>query len=140
MSEFATQLEPPVTTSLKQLLVDRILSEGPITFHDWMNAALYSPSSVTTCEPISRDGAGKVTIGPARNAANCLLQPLPGTSNSSMKDSTGQGDSHILEAGAGDGTFAHGVLCHLREHSPDVYGVTQYLIDELSEDARGANS
>jgi SAM-dependent MidA family methyltransferase len=42
----------------------------------------------------------------------------------------------ILEAGAGNGQFAWGVLETLRVQFPDVFESTRYLIDEASADAR----
>ena len=42
----------------------------------------------------------------------------------------------IIEAGAGAGDFAYGVLSSLQSNFPDVFAVTHYLIDEISPDAR----
>ena len=42
----------------------------------------------------------------------------------------------VLEAGAGSGKFAEGVLDTLRLRSPDVFKATRYLIDELSPSSR----
>ncbi|HKP72065.1 MAG TPA: SAM-dependent methyltransferase, partial [Pyrinomonadaceae bacterium] len=42
----------------------------------------------------------------------------------------------ILEAGAGAGDFAHGVLQTLRRDHPRVFQATRYLLDERSPDAR----
>jgi SAM-dependent MidA family methyltransferase len=41
----------------------------------------------------------------------------------------------IIEWGAGDGTFAAGVLHTLRDQFPAVFEATQYVIHELSDDA-----
>ena len=42
----------------------------------------------------------------------------------------------IVEVGAGRGDFALGVLTSLQIDFPDVFAATNYLIDELSDDAR----
>lgn len=42
----------------------------------------------------------------------------------------------IVEAGAGSGQFACGVLSTLRANDPEVFAVTRYLIDEVSPDSR----
>jgi SAM-dependent MidA family methyltransferase len=38
----------------------------------------------------------------------------------------------IVEVGAGDGWFAHGLLASLRDRFPQVFSATQYVIDELN--------
>ena len=45
-------------------------------------------------------------------------------------------DWTILEAGAGDGTFAFGVLSTLRDEYPEVFCATKYLVDEVSDNSR----
>jgi SAM-dependent MidA family methyltransferase len=47
------------------------------------------------------------------------------------------GDLTIVECGAGDGTFASGVLRTLRDQFPLRFVETRYVVYELSEDARG---
>jgi len=42
----------------------------------------------------------------------------------------------LVECGAGDGTFAAGVLRTLQEQFPQVFADTQYVVCELSDDAR----
>src|SRR2546429_5124940 len=42
----------------------------------------------------------------------------------------------ILEAGAGSGEFARGVLTGLKSNYPDVFRATRYAIDEISPDCR----
>lgn len=42
----------------------------------------------------------------------------------------------IFESGAGRGDFAQGVLSTLRRHDPEVFAVTNYVIDEISPSAR----
>src|ERR1051325_2283531 len=42
----------------------------------------------------------------------------------------------IVECGAGDGRFAAGVLQTLADRFPAVFAATQYVVNELSDDAR----
>jgi SAM-dependent MidA family methyltransferase len=45
-------------------------------------------------------------------------------------------DLTIVECGAGDGSFAYGVLRTLRDQFPSRFATTQYVVYELSDDAR----
>jgi SAM-dependent MidA family methyltransferase len=45
-------------------------------------------------------------------------------------------DLTIVECGAGDGSFAYGVLRTLRDQFPSRFAATQYVVYELSDDAR----
>ena len=54
------------------ILIDRIKRQGPITFRDWMEAALYHQSMATTTVPIENDGAGKGTIAPVLSEVGYL--------------------------------------------------------------------
>lgn len=42
----------------------------------------------------------------------------------------------IVEAGAGSGEFAHGVLSALQSHHPEIFATTAYMIDEISAGSR----
>ena len=47
-----------------------------------------------------------------------------------------EGDLTIVESGAGDGSFASGVLRTLRDQFPSHFAKTRYVVYELSNDAR----
>ena len=136
MPELEAQLDGPVTTSLKQTLVDRIRREGPITFHDWMLAALYDPLfGYYTRADLPRWGReGDYRTSPERSE---LFAATFARHFSHLYEKLARpGKFTILDCGAGDGSFALGVLSYLRDHQPTVFEVTRYLIDELSEDSR----
>src|SRR5262245_59745562 len=125
----------PDTRSLRQVLIDRIRREGPITFYDWMNAALYSPSfGYYMRSDLQRWGReGDYRTSPERSE---LFAATFARYFGQLYEKLDRPKTHtILECGAGEGTFAHGVLFYLRERLPDVFGVTQYIIDEVSPDS-----
>jgi SAM-dependent MidA family methyltransferase len=122
--------------TLADRLRDRIKRDGPITFHDWMQAALYDERDgyYRRADRIRQGRAGDYRTAPetsplfgatfAKYFAQCysrLGSPVSWT---------------IFEMGAGRGDFAHAVLNTLRTSFPDVFAATQYLIGELGDAAR----
>jgi SAM-dependent MidA family methyltransferase len=123
-------------SSLAARLRARIEREGPITFCDWMQAALYDERHGYYCRPgqIRQGRAGDYRTAPETSPlfaatfasyfsklfADFLFElgPTPAWS--------------IFEAGAGGGEFAHGVLTNLSENYPEVFAATTYVIDEVS--------
>jgi SAM-dependent MidA family methyltransferase len=122
--------------SLAARLRDRIRREGPISFRDWMAAALYD----------EREGyyrrADRARWGPAGDyRTSAERSPLfPAAFAAYFAALFGELGSPpawtIVEAGAGAGDFAGGVLGALRDWFPHVYSATQYIIDEVSDAAR----
>lgn len=117
--------------SLTDDLINRIRREGPITFHDWMKEALYNEAAGYYVRPGAPiwGRAGDYRTSPetselfaatfARFFAELyqhLNRPL---------------DFKIVEFGAGDGSFAEGVLRSLRSYFPDVYSTTTYFVVEV---------
>jgi SAM-dependent MidA family methyltransferase len=140
MPELETQLDTSVAASLKQNLIDRILREGPITFHEWMASALYDPSlGYYTRADLKRWGReGDYRTSPERSE---LFAATLAKYFSLLYEKLDQPDPFtILEFGAGDGTFAHGVLSYLRDQSPEVFRAAHYLVDEVSDDSRNRSS
>ena len=129
-------VDHPSEASLAERLRERIRREGPITFRDWMAAALYDPQGGYYCRPdILRWGrAGDYRTAPERSP---LFAATFARYFASIYDELGAPDVlTIIEAGAGAGYFAQGVLETLRSLFPRVFAATRYLIDEASEDAR----
>ena len=119
--------------SLTERLRELIQREGPITFHDWMKAALYDPNGgyYQRADRKRWGREGDYRTSPERSelfAATFaryfvkLAEELEGLT--------------IVEGGAGDGTFASGVLSTLRDQFPSHYAETRYVVYELSDDAR----
>ena len=124
------------STSLAERLRARIRREGPISFRDWMQAALYDERDGYYCRRgrVRWGRAGDYRTAPERS-------PLFAATFARyfMKLFVELGSPErwsIIEAGAGAGDFAYGVLSSLQSNFPDVFAVTHYLIDEISPDAR----
>src|SRR3982751_2363670 len=116
---------------LADRLRDRIQQAGPITFHDWMQAALYDEHDgyYRRLDRVRQGRPPNYTPPPetsplfgatfANYFAKCYLdlgRPASWT---------------IFEIGAGRGDFAHAVLATLRTSFPDVFQATRFLIAEI---------
>ena len=128
----------PTTSTLSERLHERIRAEGPITFRDWMKAALYDETEGYYCRlnsnPWGREGDYRTS--PERSA---LFASTFGRYFAGLHDKLGHPSEWIIfEAGAGDGSFAEGVLKTLRDFFPDVFRATHYIIDEINSEARTA--
>ncbi len=122
--------------SLNQRLVQRIQSEGAITFAEWMRAALYEPGDgYYSRHDLTRWGrAGDYRTSAERSA---LFSATFARYFARLYHEMGQPPAWtILEAGSGGGHFAHGVLQSLNNHFPEVFAATHYVIDEASASAQ----
>ena len=121
---------------LANRLRERIQRNGPITFYEWMKAALYDPIDgyYRRTDRVRQGRAGDYRTAPELSplfAATFVryfakLFAELGYSN----------ELTIFEAGAGDGDFAFGVLSSLQKYHRDVFLSTTYVIDEVSCDSR----
>lgn len=117
-------------TPLGGLLRERVAREGPLSFRDVMQAALYDPQFgyYTNLRGFGADG--DFITSPERHPAfgwllgrqaldlwEALERPRP---------------FKILELGAGSGALAESLMQFLREHVPS----TRYTLDELSPSLR----
>jgi SAM-dependent MidA family methyltransferase len=122
--------------SLAERLRELIRREGPITFHDWMKAALYDPDGGYYQRPdFKRWGReGDYRTSPERSEffAATFARYFAGLFDELQRPE----EWTIVECGAGDGRFAAGVLRTLADQFPTVFGATRYLVYELSTDAR----
>ena len=124
------------SSSLAERLRARIRREGPISFHDWMQSALYDKWEGYYCRSdLDRQGRG----GDYRTAPE--TSPLFAATFTryfaKLFAELGSPSSWtILEAGAGSGEFARGVLSVFKAKRPDIFSATRYLIDEVSPDCR----
>jgi SAM-dependent MidA family methyltransferase len=126
----------PHTSTLTGRLRERIRREGPITFRDWMKAALYDERDGYYCRPNSNPWGreGDYRTSPERSA---LFSATFARYFASLYEKLDQPSAWtIAEAGAGDGSFAGGVLKTLRDFFPRVFSATSYTIDEISSAAR----
>jgi len=122
--------------NLAARLRSRIQREGPISFHDWMQTALYDERDGYYLRPdlIRQGRAGDYRTAPetsplfAATFAQYFLK--------SYFDLGAPRQLIIVEAGAGSGHFARGILTALQSSAPETFAATRYLIDEVSPDAR----
>jgi SAM-dependent MidA family methyltransferase len=122
--------------NLEERLRERIRREGPISFYEWMKAALYDERDGYYCR---RDRVRQGRHGDYRTAPE--MSPLFGAAfaNYFMKSYFDLGAPPfwtIVEIGSGTGDFAHDVLRSLQINFPSVFDATQYIIDEVSADAQ----
>jgi SAM-dependent MidA family methyltransferase len=122
--------------TLAERLRQRIRREGAITFRDWMEAALYDPlAGYYHRADLARWGrAGDYRTSPERSP---LFAATFARYFADLYEELGRPRAWtILEAGAGAGHFARGVLETFERFHPRVLAATRYLIDEASPDAR----
>lgn len=122
--------------SLSDRLRARIRREGPISFHDWMQAALYDEREGYYCR---RDIERRGRLGDYRTAPE--RTPLFAATFAryfiKLFEQLGSPSSWtIVEVGAGFGEFAAGILDHLKSNQPKIFAATTLLIDEAAEDGR----
>ena len=120
--------------SLAERLRELIRREGSITFHDWMNAALYDPSGgyYQRADRKRWGREGDYRTSPERSELFAAT-----FARYFVKLSDEFDDLTIVECGTGDGSFASGVLRTLRDQFQSRFVETRYIVYELSGDARG---
>lgn len=119
--------------SLTERLRVLIQRDGPITFHDWMKAALYDPNGGYyqrgDRKRWGREGDYRTSPERSELFAATFARYF-------VKLAEELDDLTIVEGGAGDGSFASGVLRTLRDQFPSHFAETRYIVYELSDDAR----
>ena len=120
------------TSSLAARLRERISREGPITFCEWMKAALYDSTDGYYCraDRIRWGREGDYRTSPERSSlfAATFARYFAGLYEKLDRPA----EWTILEAGAGEGYFARGLLETLKKAFPHVFAATSYVIDEVS--------
>lgn len=126
--------ETVYTSPVQEHLRNRIRRRGPITFHDWMETALYDSEGGYYCRNNKRWGReGDYLTSPGRSSlyAATFARYFAG-----LYDKLNRPERFtILEAGAGNGAFASGVLETLQIQFPKVFENTYYVVDEISEES-----
>ena len=122
--------------SLAERLRELIQREGPITFHDWMKAALYDPAAgYYQRADLQRWGReGDYRTSPERTE---LFGATFARYFAKLYDELERPERWtIVECGAGDGRFASALLRTLSDRFPAIFAATHYVIYELTGDAR----
>jgi len=121
---------------LAERLRARISQQGPVTFRDWMAAALYDERDGYYCraDRIPQGRAGDYRTAP--ETSPLFAATFAFYFSKLFADLKWPPCLTIFESGAGNGEFAHGVLTSLGKDSPEVFAVINYVIDEVSPAAR----
>jgi len=121
--------------SLSERLRERIQREGPISFCDWMKAALYDETDGYYCRAGQRWGrAGDYRTSPERSVL--FAATFARYFAKLYRELDSPAEWFLVELGAGAGNFAEIVLATLQLRSPEVFAVTKYVIDERSADSQ----
>ncbi len=131
-----TATEDSQTSDLADRLRDRIRRQGPISFYDWMKAALYDEREGYYCrrDIVRRGRLGDYRTAPERTPLFAITFARYFAKLFSELGSPASWT--IIEVGAGFGEFAADVLRTLQSRYPAVFAATHYLIDEYTEDGR----
>jgi SAM-dependent MidA family methyltransferase len=114
---------------LKKIIADRIMQEGPISFRDFMEMALYYPeygyyTSAATEIGCQGDFYTSAHVHPVFGA-------LVGKQIAEMWEVMGRpAPFHIIEMGAGQGYLANDLLAYLRES--EFFNALTYVIVEIN--------
>ena len=121
--------------SLAERLTELIRREGAITFHDWMEAALYDTEhgyyQRTDRERWGR--AGDYRTSPERS--QLFAATFARYFARLYEELQRPAEWTIVECGAGSGSFAAVVLQTLADQFPAIFAATKYVVCEVSDDA-----
>ena len=114
---------------LEQIIIDRIRKEGPISFHDYMEMALYHPGTGYYTSRSDKIGPG----GDFYTSSNVtpIYGEMIGRQLEEMWEHLGRGPFTIVECGAGTGKLCHDVLAYLQHNEP-LSNALEYCIVERS--------
>ncbi len=124
------------TSTLAARLRERIRNEGPITFYDWMKAALYDPRDGYYCRVNKNKWGREGDYRTSPERCSLFAATFAGYFARLYEDIGRPAQWTIVEGGAGDGRFAEGVLQTLQRSFPAVFAATSYVIDEVSLHSR----
>jgi SAM-dependent MidA family methyltransferase len=126
----------PNTFLLAERLRERIRHAGPMTFREWMNAALYDPFNGYYCKPQQNRWGKEGDYRTSPERSSLFAATFARYFARLYEDLKRPARWTIFEAGAGDGRFAEGVLNTLQGLFPQVFSATSYVIDEISGSSR----
>jgi SAM-dependent MidA family methyltransferase len=134
--ELTNQVDDVLPQTLVEHLAERIRQDGRITFHDWMQTALYHPTEgYYNRRDLNRWGReGDYRTSPERSELFAATFARYFASLYEQLDRPA--DWTIVEMGAGDARFAAGVLTTLQDQFPLICNATNYVLDEISVDAQ----
>ena len=118
-------------TSLADRLRERIRRAGPISFYDWMRAALYDQRDGYYCrgDRVRQGRAGDYRTAP--ETSPLFAATFTKYFAKLFVELGSPSRFTIIEFGGGSGEFAYGVLNSLRSEHPEVFSATNYVIEEV---------
>src|SRR5437870_2698637 len=133
---FPTKSTEKSIQGLEERLRATIKRRGPISFYEWMKTALYDENEgyYSRADRIRQGRRGDYRTAP--ETSPLFAGTFAGYFSKLFADLKRPASFTILEAGAGGGEFAHGVLSSLKADAPEVFTVSNYVIDEVSASAR----
>ncbi len=114
---------------LTDILIHKINNDGPLSFHDFMEMALYHPDEGYYTGSFER--IGKKEDYYTSPEFSSVFGLLLAKQLEEMWRLTGSNSFTIIEYGAGPGTLCHDILSYFREQ-PQLYGELRYCIIEKS--------
>lgn len=121
--------------SLKDYLINRISREGPITFHEWMRDALYHGVLGYYVRPRATIWGRGGDYRTSPETSELFAATFARVFAELYRQLGGPKRFHIVECGAGDGSFAKGLLQSLESFFPDVYSAATYIVAEVGPHA-----
>ncbi len=130
-----------MTVELQQHIIERIQREGPISFHDYMQMALYEPNYgyyVTGAAKMGWEGDYYTSSDVSALFAHCMGRQLVQMWEQLERPSP----FIVLEQGAGRGDLARQLLQWAEREQPDLYTALSYQTEDIREglDALATNS
>lgn len=114
---------------LSEIIIQKIRSEGPVSFRDYMEMALYYPDlGYYTSEPAKTGMNGDYYTTPYLTSE---FGALIARQLEEMWALLGHGPFTVVEFGAGSGFLCHDILNYLKSYSP-LYDSLNYYIVERS--------
>src|ERR1700730_2475685 len=128
------------TPGLIERLRARIKQAGPISFREWMQAALYDDQEGYYYRPgrVRQGRAGDYRTAPESSPlfAATFARYFSKLFADLFFELGSPPTWTIFEAGAGGGEVAYGLLNSLRANYPEVFSATSYVIDDVSPATR----
>lgn len=114
---------------LSEIIIQRIHEEGPISFHDFMEMALYYPEKGYYAS--AQNKIGKTGDFYTSSNLTPAFGAMIGRQIEEMRDISGSNDFTIVEYGAGTGLLCHDILNYLKNNK-QLYDQLNYCIIEKS--------
>lgn len=115
--------------SLSEIVIQKISEEGPVSFHDFMEMALYYPEKGYYTS--AQNKIGKTGDFYTSSNLTPAFGAMIGQQIEEMWDISGRKDFTVVEYGAGTGVLCHDILDYL-QNNLELYEQLNYCIIEKS--------